>query len=282
MASKKSPEERILTYKRIIPGMTDSHFHSEVMKEKKVGLEATLSALVEEGASWLIDIGIRPGTIAKRRRLCGAYPAVRFTTGIHPGSAACRPLDEMLRAMEEELREPEVVGAGEMGLDRVKMRASPEEQERAFREQLLLANRQNKPVIIHNREADEEIYRLLEEIPPVAGGIMHCFSSGPESAERALDLGMHISFAGNVTYPSGSELVQEACRRTPEERLLLETDAPFLAPQAVRGRPNSPAYLGHTYDFVSTLREVAVEELVASVERNLRRLFALSPASGAP
>lgn len=278
MASKKSPEERIAAYKRIIPGMSDSHFHSEVMKEKNVGLEATLTALTAEDASYLIDISILPGTVAKRRRLCDAYAAVRFTSGIHPGSAAKRPLDEMLAAMEDELLDTSVVGAGEMGLDWVKMYATQEEQEAAFREQLLLANKHEKPVVIHNREADDDIYRILTETPPVAGGIMHCFSSGVESARRALELGMHISFAGNVTYASGSEAVREACRLVPPDRLLLETDAPFLAPQAVRGRPNSPAYLGHTYDFVANLRGIPVEELVISVDRNLRSLFDLPGA----
>lgn len=276
MASKKSPEERIAAYKRIIPGMSDSHFHSEVMQERNVGLRATLDALAAGDASWLIDISIRPGSLDIRRRLCDSYQAVRFTSGIHPGSAGRAPLDAMLLDMERELQEPDVVGAGEMGLDWVNMHASREVQERAFREQLLLANRHNKPIIVHNREADKEIYRVLEEIPPVAGGIMHCFSSRSESVRRALDLGMHISFAGNVTYPSGSEAVQEACRLVPPDRLLLETDAPFLAPQPVRGRPNSPAYLGHTYDFVSKLREEPLEELVTSVGRSLTHLFSLS------
>lgn len=275
MASKKSPEERIEAYKRVIPGMSDSHFHSEVMQEKDVGLRATLDALAAEEASWIIDISIRPGSVELRRRLCNSYRLVRFTSGIHPGSAAKGPLEEMLQEMERELQEPEVVGAGEMGLDWVKMRASRDEQERAFREQLRLANRHNKPVIIHNREADREIYRILEEIPPVAGGIMHCFSSGPESAEKALELGLHLSFAGNLTYPAGSEAIQESCRLVPPNRLLLETDAPFLAPQPVRGRPNSPAYVGHTYDFVSKLRGEPLDELVSSVGGNLASLFGL-------
>lgn len=275
MASKKSPEERIYAYNKIIPGMTDSHFHSEVMKEKKVGLEATFAVLSKGGASWLLDISIIPGTLQTRRDLCSAYRRVRFTSGIHPGSAAKRPLQEMLGNMDKELAEPDVLGAGEMGLDWVKMYAPAELQEEVFRAQIDLANRHGKPIVIHNRGADEDIYRVLKELPPVAGGIMHCFSSGQESAVRALELGMHISFAGNVSYPSGSEEIQEACRRVPADRLLLETDAPFLAPQAVRGRPNSPAYVGHTYEAVAALRGVGVEELTEQVGRNLGSLFGL-------
>ncbi|MFP4409192.1 MAG: TatD family hydrolase [Spirochaetaceae bacterium] len=275
MAGKKNPRERVYAYNRVLPGMTDSHFHSEVMKEKAAGLEATFELLSAGSASWLIDISIVPGSVQERRNLCAPYPRVRFTSGIHPGSTAKAPLVEMLADMDRELTEADVVGAGEMGLDWVRMYAPPALQEEAFRAQIDLANRHGKPIIIHNRGADEDIYRVLKELPSVAGGIMHCFSSGPASAERALELGMHISFAGNVTYPSGSEAVQEACRLVPADRLLLETDAPFLAPQQVRGRPNSPAYVGHTYEFVAALRQVPVAELTTRIGENLERLFRL-------
>lgn len=275
MATEKSPEERIRAYNRVIPGMTDSHFHSEVMAERGVPLEETFQVLRAGGAAWIIDISITPGTVARRRRLCAGYGAVRFASGIHPGSVGTHSLPELLALMDEELSLEAVVAAGEMGLDWVKMYATKREQREAFLEQLRLANRHKKPVIIHNRGADEDIYEILRQEPPVAGGIMHCFSSGRESAETALDLGLHISFAGNVSYKRGSEAIQEACAFVPENRLLLETDAPFLAPQAVRGRPNTPAYVGHTYDFVAELRGTTSQQLAAATGRNLETLLGL-------
>lgn len=280
MASNKSPEERIRAYRRIIPEMTDSHFHSEIMADRGVPLDETFSSLSGGEAAWLIDIAVIPGTVEKRKRLCVDYDKTRFATGIHPGSVAEASLTDLLAVMDQELQSAEVVAAGEMGLDQIKMYASTELQQDAFEAQLHLANKHRKPVVIHNRAADEQIYETLRRIPLTAGGIMHCFSSGEESVRSALDLGLHISFAGNVTYSKGSEAIQAACRLVPEDRLLLETDAPFLAPQAVRGRPNTPAYLGHTYEFVARLRGTTAENIAVATKENLVRLLSLSQKKG--
>ncbi|MFW5812564.1 MAG: TatD family hydrolase [Alkalispirochaetaceae bacterium] len=272
----RKPEERLRRYQQILPGMVDSHFHSEIMESRGAPVGESFRLLREGGASWLLDISIEPGTLSRRKQSAGGYRMLRFSTGIHPGSVGKRPLDEMLREMEGELCEPGVVAAGEMGLDWVKMYAPRDEQIEAFRRQLELANRYEVPVIIHNRGADEDVLTILADLPPRAGGIMHCFSSGRDTMEKAVEIGMHISLAGNVTYPKGSDQIAEVSRLVPGERLLLETDAPFLSPQPVRGRANSPVYVGHTYLRVAHLRESSPESVVSTVRENFERLFGLS------
>jgi TatD DNase family protein len=179
-------------------------------------------------------------------------------------------LDDQLK---DDAVRPHISAVGEMGLDWYRGQDHRAEQISVFESQLALARREDLPVIIHNRDADDDVLACLDAYPGVTG-VMHCFSSTRSFAVECLDRGFSISFAGNVTYKR-SESIREAARTVPDDRLLLETDAPFLAPQVVRGETNHPGYVRYVYDFVADLRGVAVEELIDQVARNFRTLFRL-------
>jgi TatD DNase family protein len=163
------------------------------------------------------------------------------------------------------------VAVGETGLDYHREHAPREDQERAFSAQMELAKTTGTPLIIHTRAADEDTLAMLAAEAAGVCVVMHCFSMANRLGE-CLDRGYMISFAGNVTYKSATDLA-EAARDVPGERLLIETDAPYLTPQAVRKHPNQPAYVAHTAAFVAELRGVSVAELGATVERNAARVF---------
>ncbi|MGZ4290432.1 MAG: TatD family hydrolase [Gaiellaceae bacterium] len=198
-------------------------------------------------------------TLARAEREDGVFACL----GVHPHEAG-EPgdLDE-LRAL---LAHPKTVAVGETGLDYFRDYAPRAAQQRLFDAQLALARETGKPVVIHTRAADDDTRAaLLAHEGPV---VLHCFSS-PPLLDAALERGWYVSFAGNVTFKNAYEL-RECARRVPLDRLLAETDSPYLAPQAVRGRRNEPAYVAYTYDFLSELRGVDVRP---QVDENARRVF---------
>jgi TatD DNase family protein len=166
------------------------------------------------------------------------------------------------------------VAVGEIGLDYYWKDVAPEEQKPRLVKQLALARRVGLPVVFHCRDALEDLFRVLEAEPALPPGVFHCFSGGPAEARRALGLGFHVSFAGNVTYPKAVEL-QAALREVPLEKLLLETDCPFLAPQPARGKRNEPAFVRHTRDFIAGVKGVPPEEVERATDAAARALFGL-------
>jgi TatD DNase family protein len=166
-----------------------------------------------------------------------------------------------------------VVALGEIGLDYHYDHSPRDVQRTVFIEQMRVAADARKPIVIHTREAWEDTLALLEEHwkPTGLGGIMHCFSGGPTDAQRCLDLGFHLSFAGIVTFPKATEL-HEAARMCTADRLLIETDAPYLAPVPFRGKRNEPAFVVHTAARIAALRGVTVEDIARTTTANLRRL----------
>ena len=205
-------------------------------------------------------------TVARADRHDGVYGCL----GVHPHEAATFDLDglEELRTL---LAHPRVVAVGETGLDYFRDYAPADAQQRLFDAQLQLAQETGKPVVIHTRAADDDTCeRLLRHDGPV---ILHCFSS-ERLLEPALERRWYISFAGNVTYKNAYDL-RAAARRVPDDLLLAETDSPYLAPQAVRGRRNEPAYVAHTYATLAEVRGVEVAELVAQIDANANAVFGL-------
>jgi TatD DNase family protein len=185
--------------------------------------------------------------------------------GVHPHEAA-DPGD--LDELRELLAHPKAVAVGETGLDYFRDYAPRDAQRRLFESELALAREAGKPVVVHTRAADDDTRaRLVTHDGPV---VLHCFSS-PPLLDDALEHGWYVSFAGNVTYKSAYDL-RDCARRVPGDRLLAETDSPYLAPQAVRGKRNEPAYVAHTYAFLSELRG---EDVRPQIEENARRLFGL-------
>lgn len=202
--------------------------------------------------------------------LAARHAEVRVAVGIHPHRAATWGPESLAR-LTELSRERSVVAIGEIGMDFSGRSASPEDQERAFRAQLALAARLDLPVVIHVRDAGVRVREILRESAEVRG-MIHCYSEGPDEVDDWLALGLHLSFAGTLTYP-GSDPIRAAAERVSADRLLAETDAPYLAPQNVRGRRNEPLYVAATYASLAHNRRADFAELSAQIGRNATALF---------
>ncbi len=241
-------EDGSITEDRLLLDMKSA----EVLQAVQVGIDAASSA-------WSY-------AFARRR----ASDGIIFTAGIHPSSKADSGELHRLEALLAEIKSAGdsglLFGIGECGLDYYRKRQDRVSQEASFRFQIELANRYNLPVIVHSRDAMDDTLRILKEECRTFG-IMHCFASGAEAARQVLDLGFYLSFAGNVTYKSAT-LLHEAARFVPADRLLLETDSPFLAPVPLRGKKNRPEHVIHTYRFVSELRGEPVSKLIDAVNEN--------------
>lgn len=247
--------------------MIDSHTHLHLCEQPDSEL---VSEAVAAGVKRVLTVGIDGASCRAALAAAEAYPQVYAAIGRHPNES--HGFDEAdlaeLRALAAHER---CVAIGESGLDFYRDSASPADQRRAFAAQIALAQETGKPLVIHCRAAQGEV---LDQLAAEADGVrvvMHCFSM-PERLQECVERGYAISFAGNVTYKSASELAA-AARLVPDELLLLETDAPYLTPQAVRRERNRPAFVTHTAEFVSRLRGVSVERLGELVEGNAARLF---------
>lgn len=253
--------------------LTDSHCHLDD-RQFDQDRERVIERALQAGVRRILAIGTGDGPpdLEAAIRLAERYAPILASVGIHPHDAAkAAPADfDHLRAL---LRHPRVVAVGEIGLDYHYDFSPRERQREVFLEQLRLAAEFGKPVIIHTREAWEDTMTMLEQHARPAGlkGIMHCFSGGSEEARRALDLGFFLSFAGIVTFPKAVR-VREAARLAPLERLLIETDAPYLAPVPHRGKRNEPAWVVETARRLAELRGEPLERLAAETSRNFERL----------
>jgi TatD DNase family protein len=246
----------------------DSHTHLDLCEPPDAELVA---AAVAEGVERIVTIGIDGVSCRAALQAAEEFPQVYAAVGRHPNSAT--GFDEAdlaeLRALASHER---CVAVGETGLDYYRDGAPREDQERAFRAQIDLARSVGKPLIIHTRAADEDTLRLLESEADGMRVVLHCFSM-PEQIERCLaHEDWWLSFAGNVTYPKAVPL-RDAMLRVPAERLLVETDAPFLSPQAVRGKPNQPANVVHTARALAIERRVPFDEFEAGVAASAAAAF---------
>jgi len=248
--------------------MIDSHTHLDLADPPDAELVA---AAVDAGVHRIVTVGTDGASCRAALAAAEDFPQVYAAIGRHPNSSTGFD-DEDLAELAGLAAHPKCVAVGETGLDYYRDGAPRSDQERAFRAQMELARELGKPLVIHTRAAEEETLALLEA---EAGGlrvILHCFSM-PERIERCL---AHddwwISFAGNVTYPKAGPL-REAAIRVPAARLLVETDAPFLSPQAVRGKPNQPAYVVYTAQALAVERRVAFDEFEAGVEASATAVF---------
>src|SRR5215470_2109931 len=224
----------------------------------------------------MLTIGTDAPTSRSAVAMAAREPDVWAAVGIHPHHAA-EADDAVLAEIERLAGNAKVVAIGEMGLDYFRNLAPRDAQERVFRSQLGLARRTRKPVLVHCRDAHEDTLRLIGETDVrEAGGIMHCFSGDVGIARRCLDLGLLVSLAGPVTYPKPGAL-PEVARFVPLDRLVVETDCPFLPPQPHRGQRNEPAYVAITAERIAALRETDPEALGEAVTANAAALFRLPP-----
>ena len=258
----------------------DSHAHIDG-EEFEADRDEVVARAREAGVRAILNVGTgdpHGGNFERAVALAEKYEGVYASVGVHPHDAKLYT-EAAERLLLEFVRGRRVVAVGEIGLDYHYDNSPREAQREVFARQLRLARAEGLPVIIHSREADEETLEILlaEYAGAARGGVMHCFGGGPALAEGVLGLGFYISFAGNVTFKKADAL-REVARTVPLDRLLVETDCPYLAPIPHRGRRNEPAYVVETARFLAELRGVSHEELGRATSENFSQLFGVELA----
>ncbi len=256
----------------------DSHAHFDMILEdenlteqelikniKYHNLEYAVQISTEaEGLEWSIDF-------ARRNRDSGIF----YSLGLHPSSEADDTrLEKLSSLIEKEMKSKNanlLIGIGECGLDYYRMHQPKDVQMKSFEFQIDLSKKYRLPLIIHTRDAMDDTIETLKR-RKVRGGIMHCFSGDSKAAEKVLDRGMMISFAGNVTYRNAADL-HDAAKYVPLDRLLLETDSPFLSPVPLRGKPNFSENVKHTYKFIANLKNISLSKVEDAVYENFEKLI---------
>ncbi|HEX7317482.1 MAG TPA: TatD family hydrolase [Pyrinomonadaceae bacterium] len=258
----------------------DSHAHIDGEKFE-ADRDAVVARAREAGVRAILNVGTgdpHGGNFERAVAVAEKYEGVYAAVGVHPHDAKLYN-EAAERLMLEFVRGRRVVAIGEIGLDYHYDNSPREVQREVFARQLRLARAEGLPVIIHSRDADEETLEILraEYAGTARGGVMHCFGGGPALAEGALALGFYISFAGNVTFKK-AEALREVALTVPLDRLLVETDCPYLAPVPLRGRRNEPAYVVETARFLAELRGVGHKEMGRITSENFTRLFGVGMA----
>lgn len=256
--------------------LVDSHCHLDRLDLAAHGgsLDAALDAARARGVGRFLCIGISADNAAAVRRLAQTYADVYCSIGVHPldlepGSEPA--LDWLLR----ELDHPRVVAIGETGLDYHYQPEAASLQQAGFALHLEAARQTGKPVIVHTREARQDTLAMLREADLAQAGVLHCFTEDWDMARAALDLGYYISLSGIVTFRN-AEALREVARRVPADRLLVETDAPYLAPVPHRGKPNLPEYVREVAEFLAEVRGESYASLAEQTTANFQRLFPLA------
>ncbi len=257
--------------------LIDSHAHIDFPQFAE-DREAMLERAREAGVRTLLAIGTGPGPekLDAAMPFAEKYDWIYASIGIHPHEAKLATPEHFER-LSEMAKHPKVIAWGEIGLDYFYDHSPRDVQQKVFREQMALAQQAKLPIIIHCRDAWPDTMQLLEEVwrPTGIGGILHCFTGTREDAQRALDAGFMISFAGNSTYPK-MQPVRDVARELPLDRILIETDAPFLAPQPYRGKRNEPAYVVEVARTIASVRNLQPEEVASATAANFRRFFRLA------
>ena len=248
--------------------LVDSHCHIN-FPELAENLPQVLDKMVENQVSYALAVSVSRQTADEVLRLAETYPHIFASVGIHPAeeTAAEFSFDELIKRSQHE----RVVAIGETGLDYHWCKGDLAWQHNRFRVHIQAAKVAGVPLIIHTREAPKDTVKILQE-EKADNGVIHCFSEDISFAKAALDLGFYISFSGIVTFKNAQE-VQAACKMVPDDRILVETDAPYLAPAPHRGKLNQPAYTRHTAEFIAQLRGTSLEEVARISSDNFFRLF---------
>jgi TatD DNase family protein len=257
--------------------LIDSHCHLD-FDAFGPELDAVVERARRAGVGGFLTICTRLTEFDRVRTIAERFDDVWCSVGIHPHEAASEPETSAARLVEL-THHPKVIGIGEAGLDYYYEHSSRDRQRDVFRHHIAAARGSGLPLIVHSRDADEETVAMLEEGAAAGGltGVIHCFSSTAYLAERALALGFYISFSGIVTFRN-AETLRDIAKTIPHDRLLVETDAPYLAPVPHRGKRNEPAFVAHTAAFLAALRGVEPARLAAESTVNFLRLFAKAAA----
>lgn len=251
---------------------THAHLNAKEFDEDR---EEVIARAQENGVSTIVNIGFNAETIPTCMELAEAHDFIYAVIGWHPQDAKDMT-DEHLEWIEELSRHPKVVGLGEMGLDYYWDTSPKDVQAEVFRKQIRLARKLDMPIIIHNRDAHQDVLTILkEEKAADVGGIMHCFSGSWETAKLALDMNFYISFGGPLTFKNAKQ-PKEVAAKVPQDKLLIETDCPYLTPHPFRGKRNESGYVRYVCEEMANIRGLSYEEMAQITTENAKRLFRLS------
>ncbi len=251
----------------------DSHCHLDRIDLKN--FDNSFSTLIEQikenQLSRMLCVSINLHDYTNMRQLVDAYDFIDVSAGVHPSDAVeYKTTHEALQKLAEDNR---VVAIGETGLDYYYGKETKQEQQDSFRLHIQVANKLNKPVIVHTRDAQQDTINILkDEKADTCGGVMHCFTENWEMAKQALDMGFYISFSGIVTFRNADAL-REVAQKVPNDRFLIETDSPYLAPVPYRGKQNYPGWVKHVAECLAEVKSSSVEEIARLSSDNYRQLF---------
>lgn len=260
-----------------LPVLIDSHCHLD-FPDFGPEVEEVVARAHGAGVGLMLTISTKVSEFDRVRAVAERFPHVYCTVGIHPHEAASEPETDTATLVEM-AKHPKVVGIGETGLDYFYEHSPREAQQRNFRAHIAAARETGLPLVVHTRDADEDTGEILaEEMGKGAfPGLLHCFSSGPQLAEKALEIGLYISLSGILTFKNAVEL-RETAAKVPMDRLLVETDAPYLAPVPKRGKRNEPSFVVHTAEKLAEVKGVSAAALADATTANFLRLFSRVPA----
>ena len=248
--------------------LIDSHAHLVSLENLPEVLQRAQENNINKIVSISSDIPSTEATIS----LAEEYDYIFATTGIHPHSAD-QMSEEVLIGIDHFAENDKVVAIGETGLDYFYMNSEKEVQIDSFTEHIRLGKKHNLPIIIHVRNADQDMIEILtKESAADTPGVIHCFTGDYDTAKKYLDLGYYISFSGIVTYKRSEEL-REAAKKIPKDKILIETDSPYLAPVPHRGKPNEPSYVKHVAETISNVRGISFDEIAEITKANAEKLF---------
>ncbi len=260
--------------------MIDTHTHIDLISDDPFEQDQIVAEAVEAGIGLMINIGVDENRLSSCRSLAERNESVYFTAGFHP-EVLNTPTEAQVNTNKQVpsldilsvyLDHPLCLGIGEIGLDYFHNKENKAEQKQFFADQLDLAVEKNLPISIHTRDAWKDTFDVLEPYKGRLSGIFHCFTGTKDEARRCLDFGFFVSFAGMLTYKN-AESIREAALLVPADRTFLETDAPFLAPIPMRGKPNRPAYVKHLYEFYAQLKGLNSEEIERIHKSMIRAVF---------
>ena len=253
------------------PPLVDSHCHLDLLEREQMPIAEVVAEAEAAGIGHMLCVSVSIERFGPMMRLIEPYAQISASVGVHPdGTDVHEPDEDELVALAGMER---VVAIGETGLDYYRVEGDTEWQRERFRRHIRAARACGKPLIVHTRQAREDTLRLLrEEGAAEAGGVLHCFTEDWDMARQAMDLGFYISLSGIVTFRNATDL-KEVARRLPADRLLVETDSPYLAPVPRRGKTNRPAWVRHVAEHVAELRGETVEQIARTTTDNFYRLF---------
>jgi TatD DNase family protein len=256
--------------------LADSHCHIHLLPDYPACTESALAAAKENGVEWLLNVGVCLEDMPELIKLA-AHDPVYISAGVHPNEQPGRVYTDS-ELMEAVNSHSKVIAIGETGLDYYRQDNEADDlswQRERFVTHLQVAKTAQKPLIIHTRAARKDTIDIMRsENAREIGGVMHCFTEDWEMAKSALDMGFYISFSGIVTFKTATDL-QEVAKKVPLDRLLIETDCPYLAPIPFRGKTNQPAYVKHTAEFIAQLRGISFEDFADHTTQNFQRLFSI-------